>query len=153
VGVKFALKKFKSNFKKYLEKETLMLPILYLVGVEWNQFRKILLKKFKKTLFSLRTRTFHEVNMFKKFKILLIGNNIFELNVVKNSLKNVFWIIELGEPAYILGIEIYRDRPKRLLCLSQSTYIDKMLKRFSMSDSKKKIYICHMIHIWVRLSA
>ena len=44
---------------------------------------------------------------------------------------------DLGEAAYILGIRIYRDRSKRLLGLSQSTYIDKMLKRFSMKQSKR----------------
>ena len=43
----------------------------------------------------------------------------------------------LGEAAYILGIRIYRDRSRRLLGLSQSTYIDKVLKRFSMDLSKK----------------
>src|SRR5665213_3004577 len=44
---------------------------------------------------------------------------------------------DLGEAAYILGVRIYRDRSKNLLGLSQSTYIDKVLKLFSMHDSKK----------------
>ena len=44
---------------------------------------------------------------------------------------------DLGEAAYILGIKIYRDRSKRLIGLSQSAYIDKVLKRFSMQDSKR----------------
>ena len=44
---------------------------------------------------------------------------------------------DLGEAAYILGIKIYRDRLKRLIGLSQSTYIDKVLIRFSMQDAKK----------------
>ena len=38
---------------------------------------------------------------------------------------------------YILGIKIYRDRSRRLLGLSQSTYIDKVLKRFNMSEANK----------------
>ena len=37
------------------------------------------------------------------------------------------------QAAYILGIRIYRDRSKRLIGLSQSTYIDKVLKRFNMA--------------------
>src|SRR5437588_7397385 len=45
---------------------------------------------------------------------------------------------DLGEAAYILDIKIYRDRSRRLLGLSQSTYIDKILKRFSMQESKKR---------------
>ena len=44
---------------------------------------------------------------------------------------------DLGEAAYILGMKIYRDRSKRLLGLSQSTYIDTMLKQFSMENFKK----------------
>ena len=44
---------------------------------------------------------------------------------------------DVGEAIYILGIKIYRDRSRRLLGLSQSTYIDKVLKRFNMSEAKK----------------
>ena len=44
---------------------------------------------------------------------------------------------DLGEATYILGIKIYRDRSRRLIGLSQSTYIDKVLKRFKMENSKK----------------
>src|SRR6266536_3621041 len=44
---------------------------------------------------------------------------------------------DLGEAAYILGIKIYRDRSRRLIGLSQSTYLDKVLKRFKMDQSKK----------------
>ena len=44
---------------------------------------------------------------------------------------------DLGEATYILGIKIYRNRSKRLIVLSQDIYIDKVLKRFNMQDSKK----------------
>ena len=44
---------------------------------------------------------------------------------------------DLGEASYILGIKIYRDRSKRMLGLSQSRYIDLILKRFSMNESKR----------------
>ena len=44
---------------------------------------------------------------------------------------------DLGEAAYILGIKIYRDRSRRLIGLSQSTYLDKVLKNFKMDQSKK----------------
>ncbi|GKC27561.1 retrotransposon protein, putative, ty1-copia subclass [Tanacetum coccineum] len=45
--------------------------------------------------------------------------------------------VDLGEAAYILEIKIYRDRSKRLIRLSQSAYIDKILKKFNMHNSKK----------------
>ena len=44
---------------------------------------------------------------------------------------------DLGEAAYILGIKIYRDRSRRLIALCQDTYLEKVLKRFKMEDSKK----------------
>src|SRR4051794_22584735 len=45
---------------------------------------------------------------------------------------------DLGEAAYILGIKINRDRPRRLIGLSQSTYLGKILKKFRMDGSKKR---------------
>ncbi|KAK8562295.1 hypothetical protein V6N12_010379 [Hibiscus sabdariffa] len=69
--------------------------------------------------------------------ILIIGNDIPTLQSVKAWLSSCFSMKDLGEAAYILGVKIYRDRSKRLLGLSQSTYIDKVLKRFNMEASKK----------------
>ena len=69
--------------------------------------------------------------------ILLIGNDKEFLNTIKESLKNSFSMKDLGEASYILGIKIYRDRSRRLIGLSQSTYIDKVLNRFRMEKSKK----------------
>ena len=59
------------------------------------------------------------------------------LQSVKALLKNSFSMKDLREAAYILGIKIYRDRSKRLIGLSQDTYIDKVLKRFNMEEAKK----------------
>ncbi|KAJ9541893.1 hypothetical protein OSB04_028399 [Centaurea solstitialis] len=69
--------------------------------------------------------------------ILLIGNDVPTLQSVKEWLSKCFQMKDLGEAAYILGIKIYRNRSKRLIGLSQSTYIDKVLKRFRMDESKK----------------
>ncbi|KAJ9547978.1 hypothetical protein OSB04_020521 [Centaurea solstitialis] len=72
-----------------------------------------------------------------KMNILLIGNDVPTLQSVKSWLSKCFQMKDLGEAAYILGIKIYRNRSKRLIGLSQSTYIDKILKRFRMDESKK----------------
>ena len=69
--------------------------------------------------------------------ILLIENNIPLLQEVKEWLSDKFSMKDLEEVAYILGIKIKRDRSKRLLGLSQSMYIDKVLKQFCMEESKK----------------
>ena len=55
---------------------------------------------------------------------------------------------DLGEATYILGIKIYRDRSQWLLGLSQSGYIEKVLKRFSMQDSKRGfLLMSHVIKL------
>ncbi|GKB68915.1 retrotransposon protein, putative, ty1-copia subclass [Tanacetum coccineum] len=69
--------------------------------------------------------------------ILLMGNSVAMLQEIKSRLCKCFSIIDLGEAAYILGIKIIRDRSKRLIALSQSTYLEKILKKFRMENSKK----------------
>ncbi|WJZ98697.1 hypothetical protein VitviT2T_017207 [Vitis vinifera] len=69
--------------------------------------------------------------------ILLIGNDIPAMQGTKVWLSKQFSMKDLGEAAYILGIKIYRDRSKRLLGQSQSMYIDTILKRYNMENSKR----------------
>jgi hypothetical protein len=69
--------------------------------------------------------------------ILLIGNDLNLLNSVKEYLNNKFSMKDLGEAAYVLGNQIYRDRSRRLIALSQSTYLENVMKRFRMDHSKK----------------
>ena len=50
--------------------------------------------------------------------------------------------------AYILGILIYRDRTMRLIGLSQTRYIERVLKRFNMKDFKRGyLPFRHGIHL------
>ena len=44
---------------------------------------------------------------------------------------------DLGEANFILGIKLWQDRKNEVLGLSQAGYIDKVLERFSMQNSKK----------------
>ncbi len=69
--------------------------------------------------------------------ILLIGNDIPTLQSIKTWLGSYFSMKDLGEANYVLGIQIYRDRSRRLLDLSQSAYIDKVFRCFSMQNSKR----------------
>ena len=73
--------------------------------------------------------------------VLLMGNDIPMLQSVKAWLSLKFSMKDMGEAAFILGIKIYRDRSRKLLGLSQSTYIDKLLKRFIMDQSKRGILL------------
>ncbi|GJZ20640.1 retrotransposon protein, putative, ty1-copia subclass [Tanacetum coccineum] len=69
--------------------------------------------------------------------ILLMRNNIPMLQDVKSYLGRSFAMKDLGDVAYVLGIKIYRDRSKRLIGLCQSSYIEKILKRYYMENSKR----------------
>ena len=69
--------------------------------------------------------------------ILCIGNDIPVLQGLKTWLDKCFQMKDLGEATNILGIKINRNRSRWLIGLSQSTYIDKVLKKFKMDESKK----------------
>ena len=49
---------------------------------------------------------------------------------------------DLGEAAYILGIKIYKDRSRRLIGLSMSTYLDKILKELKNGSVKDRVLAC-----------
>ena len=70
--------------------------------------------------------------------ILLIGNDVGTLSSVKVWLSAQFDMKDLGEASHVLGIRLLRDRQKRMLGLSQASYIDQILARFSMQNFKKK---------------
>nr|GEZ09709.1 retrotransposon protein, putative, Ty1-copia subclass [Tanacetum cinerariifolium] len=68
--------------------------------------------------------------------IILMGNHIPSLQEVKTYLGKCFSMKDLGEATFILGIKIYKDRLRRLIRLSQNAYLDKILKRYRMDNSK-----------------
>ena len=80
--------------------------------------------------------------------ILLIGNSVKVLSDVKGYLKKQFDMKDLGEANYILGIKLLRDRKNKVLALSQASYIDKIVTRFGMENSKRGLLpFRHGIHL------
>ena len=71
---------------------------------------------------------------------MLIGNDIEFLDSIKGYWNKNITMKDLGEAAYMLGIKIYRDRSRRLTGLSQSTYLDKVLRKFKMDRSMKGFF-------------
>ncbi|GJV40477.1 retrotransposon protein, putative, ty1-copia subclass [Tanacetum coccineum] len=69
--------------------------------------------------------------------IIIMRNHIPSLQSVKDYLGKSFAMKDLGEATFILGIKIYRDRSKRLIGLGQNAYMDKILKRYRMDNSKR----------------
>ena len=68
--------------------------------------------------------------------ILLIENSKVMIDTAKRWLSSNFEMKDMGEASYVLGGKIVRVRDKRLLGLSQKTYIKRMLERYHMQDSK-----------------
>jgi hypothetical protein len=57
----------------------------------------------------------------------------------KKFLYSNFDMKYMGEASYVLGIEIHRDRQKRVLGLSHKTYIENILKRYGMHQCKASL--------------
>ena len=68
--------------------------------------------------------------------ILLVGNSKEMIDIAKKWLSSNFEMKDIGEASYVLGVKIVRDHAKRLLCLSQETYIKRILEHYHMQDSK-----------------
>ena len=71
--------------------------------------------------------------------ILLATNDIGILHETKRFLSRNFEMKDLGEASFVLGIQIHRDRSRGILGLSQKNYIETVLKRYGMLDSKPEI--------------
>ncbi|XP_071905715.1 secreted RxLR effector protein 161-like [Coffea arabica] len=54
------------------------------------------------------------------------------LHETKMFLAQNFEMKDMGETFYVIGIEIHRDRTRKILSLSQKAYIEKVLERFGM---------------------
>ena len=54
------------------------------------------------------------------------------MNDTKRYLSNNFKVKDMGEASYVIGIEIFRNRPQGLLGLSQKAHINNVLERFRM---------------------
>jgi len=65
--------------------------------------------------------------------ILIAGNSKEMINTTKMWLSSNFEMKDIGEASYVLGVKIIRDRAKRLLGLTQETYIKKMIERYHNS--------------------
>ena len=72
----------------------------------------------------------------------LVGNDKEIIQDLKTQLSSKFDMKDLGATNHIFGMEIKRDRAKRKLWLKQRKYVETILQRFNMQDSKLvKIHI------------
>ena len=68
--------------------------------------------------------------------LLLAGNDLDAILWMKGELNKRFEMKDLGEARMCLGLEISRDRHKKILNVSQAKYTQTILERFGMQDSR-----------------
>ena len=68
--------------------------------------------------------------------MLLIGNNKDFIKEVKSQLSSKFDMKDLGAANFILGMEIRRDHANKIISLNQRKYVEMVLQRFNMHESK-----------------
>uniref|UniRef100_A0A2N9HIT7 Reverse transcriptase domain-containing protein n=1 Tax=Fagus sylvatica TaxID=28930 RepID=A0A2N9HIT7_FAGSY len=68
--------------------------------------------------------------------ILLARNDMDSIVTTKKWLSFTFEMNDMGEANFVLRVKITRDRSKKLLSLTQGTYINKIVERFHMHNSK-----------------
>ena len=59
--------------------------------------------------------------------ILLASSDLGLLHETKKFLSMNFEMKDMGEATYVIGIEIFRDRSRGLLGLSQKAYVERVL--------------------------
>ncbi|GKA57424.1 retrovirus-related pol polyprotein from transposon TNT 1-94 [Tanacetum coccineum] len=110
----------------------------------YEQANKVCL--LKKSLYGLKKsprqwyRRFDEYmlsNGFKRSNDMLIScKSKAEIGYTKSLLKKEFDMKELGEAKKIIGMEIVRDRSRKILSVSQSGYVSKILNNFRIDNGK-----------------
>ncbi|GJS09681.1 hypothetical protein Tco_0366477 [Tanacetum coccineum] len=99
-----------------------------------TQFMVYLKGKLRVTIFTLSP---------ERQRTLLQGMEIFLKEIIISTQRKLLVVeIVIGQSGFrrsciILGIRCNRDRSLRLIGLNQSAYIDKILKKFNMQNSKK----------------
>ena len=68
--------------------------------------------------------------------LLLFSNSMHHIDAAKQMLSRTFDMKDLGEAHWILGIEVTRDRVKRVVRMSQAKYLHEKLEEFGMADCK-----------------
>ncbi|GKB85217.1 retrotransposon protein, putative, ty1-copia subclass, partial [Tanacetum coccineum] len=108
---------------------------------------RLVAKGYTQTYMVNYEETFSPVANIRGIRILISLATFYDYEIwqmdVKTAFLNgyldedIYMVQPKGEAAFILGIKIYRDRSKRLIGLSQNAYMDKILKRYKMDNSKR----------------
>jgi hypothetical protein len=68
--------------------------------------------------------------------LIIFGKNMTSINDLKVQLNEEYEMKDLGELKYFLGIQVHRDRERKIIHISQSGYNRIILERYGMESSK-----------------
>jgi hypothetical protein len=68
--------------------------------------------------------------------LIILSSDVTKLKWLKSQLEKEFELSDLGELNYCLGVQFQRDRKTHTITMSQTTYIEEVLRRFNMEDCK-----------------
>src|SRR5271155_5336503 len=68
--------------------------------------------------------------------LIIFGKDLNSVNDLKARLNEEYEMKDMGELKYFLGIQVHRDRERKIIHISQPGYNRTILERFGMQDSK-----------------
>jgi Reverse transcriptase (RNA-dependent DNA polymerase) len=68
--------------------------------------------------------------------LIIFGKDMASINALKAQLNEEYEMKDLGELKYFLGIQVHRDRERKIIHLSQPGYNRTILERYGMQNSK-----------------
>ena len=68
--------------------------------------------------------------------LIIFGKDMASINSLKAQLNEEYEMKDLGELKYFLGIQVRRDKERKIIHISQPEYIRTILGRYGMQDSK-----------------
>jgi hypothetical protein len=71
--------------------------------------------------------------------LIILGEDLEEINKIKQKLNSRFNMQDFGEVKMILGMKVEYDRKVGKLSLSQQKYIEEILKRYRMEDATQVV--------------
>jgi len=74
---------------------------------------------------------------------ILTGTSCSAIAEYKSKIHALYPITDLGPIHWLLGIQVTRNRAAHTISLSQTSYVDTILRRFSLSDARS--YNCPMV--------
>jgi hypothetical protein len=68
--------------------------------------------------------------------LIILSSDVTKLKWLKSQLEKEFKMSDLGELNYYLGVQFQKNRKTHTITMSQTTYIEEVLRRFNMKDCK-----------------